>query len=316
MMATQSPKFSTQQIMWIVIGALMPGLVMQASIYGLGVLWNAAICVGFCLAFEWFCLTALSKPNKSNFVTDGSAILSGLLIALCLPPFTHVALLALAALGAIGLAKYAYGGLGQNLFNPAMVGYAVVLVSFPALLTDWHPNQQIDGLSGATLLSEFKFRQGITADEFYAAHELSLADNQAIMLSFAAGGLVLMFLRLIAWRIPAALCGTLLIIATIGDDGGSSFSLGSFWFHLTAGGFGLALFFVFTDPVTHPHHHKHQILFGVIAAFIVYFIRAFGVYPDGIAFAVLLCNCLTAFFNQATVKQKNANEPTTADGES
>jgi electron transport complex protein RnfD len=294
---------TTSRIMLWVLAMLLPGLAAMTYIWGLGVIWNVVI----------LSLTCVLAESAVNFLkgtrdirdiyaqlTDCTALLTAWLIAICLPPFTHAGILCLASITAIGLAKHAYGGFGRNLFNPAMVGYAVVLVSFPQNLAHWPDltTDGIDALSGATLLTEFRYRQGLTAVEFDQLFVDVINHQQLIALSFFIGGMVLVFKGLLAWRIPAAMFAAVAACALIGYDQGSSVSLGSAWFHWGTGGFVAAAFFIATDPVTHPRQPRGQIVFGLVVGAFIYTIRAYGSFPDGIAFAVLFANCLTPLLNR------------------
>lgn len=302
---------NTSRIMLWVLAALLPGVTAMTFVWGAGVLWNIAILSVACLLTESAALVAGGKRRAGEILfqlKDGSAMLTAWLMAICLPPFTDAAILCLAALAAIGVAKHAYGGLGRNLFNPAMVGYAVVLVSFPERLAHWPAlgTAAADALSGATLLTEFRYREGLTSSEFDIAFGAAASEHKLIVFSFLAGGLALAYKRLLAWRIPAAMFAAVAACALVGFDQGSSQSLGSAWFHWTTGGFVVAAFFIATDPVTHPRQHRQQILFGVVIGVFVYLIRAFGGFPDGIAFAVLFGNCLTPLLNRWAVSKQTA----------
>jgi electron transport complex protein RnfD len=296
----------TGQIMLWVMGALIPGLAAMTYILGLGVLWNLAILSLVCVLCEGIIAKARGKSLTDVYhqLQDCSALLTAWLIAICLPPYCQIGILCLAAVSAIGLAKQAYGGLGKNLFNPAMVGYAVILVSFPQALANWPDlaDSTTDALSGATLLTEFRYRQGLTTEEFFIAFGNAVNDQKLITLSFLAGGLVLSYRRLLAWRIPAAMFAAVLLASLFGYDAGSSASLGSAWFHWTTGGFVAAAFFIATDPVTHPRMHRQQIIFGATVGVLIYLIRGYGGYPDGIAFAILFANCLTPLLNRMGMK--------------
>ena len=180
---------------------------------GLGILLNGMVLSVFCVLIE-VGIVLLQRPTHlrtelTRHLGDGSTLLTAWLIAVCLPPDLPISVLAVAALAAIGLAKHAYGGLGQNVFNPAMVGYAVILLSFPALLASY-PNIGVDSLSGATLLSDFRYRGGTTVAEFMPS--VTMAQHQATVTAglFFCGGLWLLFRRIISWRIPTAVlldCG-------------------------------------------------------------------------------------------------------------
>ena len=337
----QGKKLYTEHIMLIVLGALVPGIGAMAAVWGWGILWNIAILSAACGTMEIISLmfkgqrhgSLLSQPGNArrssttvaDSVTDNSGhnlsywadilhqcrdfswLVTAWLIALCLPPFTHWWVLCIAALGAIGLAKHAYGGLGHNIFNPAMVGYAIILVSFPTALTSWPTIVEVtsiatpdvvDGFSGATLLTEYRYRAGLTNVEFAGQYAEVISNTELISYAFLLGGGVLIYLRLVAWRVPMGMLLGVAFAALVGYDQGSSESVGGLWFHITSGGFVVAALFVATDPVTHPMSQKHQYLFGALIGVLIYAIRGFGVYPDGIAFAILLGNCVTPLFNR------------------
>ena len=290
----------TGNIMYRVSFALLPGALAMAWQYGAGVIWNLVWLVALCAFVEIVCSSlrhGIVKARRQRFeLDDGTTVLAALLIGICLPPSVSPAILCVAALAAIGLAKHAYGGLGQNIFNPAMVGYAVILLSFPLALATW-PTVATDGFTGATLLSEFRYRGGITADEFF----LNRAPGNPNLLSaglFGLGGLWLIQQGIMHWRIPLTVLATVGLLASAFHDQGSSASLGSAWFHWTTGGTVAAAFFVATDPVTHPARPSHQIAFAILIGCLLFLIRTQGNLPDGIAFAVLLANCTTPLFNR------------------
>lgn len=230
---------------------------------------------------------------------DGSVFLGTLILALALPPGMPWQVLLLATFGMIVLARQLYGGLGHNIFNPAMVGYALALVCFPVALATWPP--LVDGHTGATALTAFRYREGLTAMEAFAADpafgQLGGYGWEWANLAFAAGGLAAAALGLVAWRVVAGFLIVLGLFALVFHDGGSSKSAGSPLFHYLSAGTMLAAFFVVTDPVTHPGHPAGQWLFGALAAGITFAIRAWGGYPDGIAFGVLIANAATPFLD-------------------
>lgn len=290
----------TGSIMYRVALALMPGIAAMAWQFGFGIVHNMLWLLALCALIEVLCVSARYGATNAKSMRfqlgDGSTVLAALLMGICLPPYVSPAILSVAALGAIGLAKYAYGGLGQNIFNPAMVGYAIVLLSFPLALASW-PSASTDALSGATLLSEFRYRGGTTTAEFLLSRD---AGNPNILSAglFALGGLWLIQQRLMHWRIPLTVLLTVAALASLFHDQGSSASLGSAWFHWTTGGTVAAAFFVATDPVTHPARPSHQVLFAILVGCLLFLIRTQGSLPDGIAFAVLLANCTTPLFNR------------------
>jgi electron transport complex protein RnfD len=237
-------------------------------------------------------------------LADCSALVTAALLVLALPPGVPWFVLAIAVTAALGLGKHLYGGLGNNPFNPAVVGYAIVLLSFPAALAAWPGawSGAMDGLSGATALTTFKYREGLTVADVWKP-ELgfgTLGGHPAELLNFAflAGGLVLAWRRLVAWRVPAALLGTLGALALLGYDQGSSSSLGGPLYHWFSGATMLAAWFFATDPVTHPASPRGQILFGCLIGAITFAIRGFGSYPDGLAFGILLANGCAAWLDR------------------
>ena len=300
----------TPNVMAWVLVALLPGLAGMTFYFGLGVLWNLFWLSALCLATEVLVVAlrtgslspALLRAPLQNNLGDGTTLLAAWLIAICLPPYVSIQILAVAALASIGIAKHAYGGLGNNIFNPAMVGYTVILLSFPQALAAWPAlggaeNLASDALSGATYLSEFRYRDAMTVDEFLLNNP-QVMHQQIIAGLFLLGGLGLIYLRIISWRIPLALLITVGLLASVTYDQGSTQSMGSAWFHWATGGTMAAAFFVATDPVTHPSRHSHQIIFAISIGILLFVIRTQGNLPDGIAFAVLLANCATPLLNR------------------
>ena len=292
--------------MGCVLIAMLPGILASLTVWGLGVLWNLAWAVASCVAVEFACLLHRGISHARHQIGDLSAIVTGVILSLCVPPYAPIYLLLLASLVAIGLTKHAYGGLGRNIFNPAMVGFAVILISFPEALTTWPSIGQVDGLTGATQLSDFRYREGMTTTEFDLTYEFAMSAQSNIAILFALGGIGLITLRIITWHLPAGCLIGLGIASLFGYDQGSSLSHGSLVFHSLSGGLALAMFFVVTDPVSHPTDKRHQIIFGIIVGLVTYLIRAFGVFPDGIAFAVLFANCFTPFLNRLRIHQTEA----------
>ncbi len=288
---------STARIMWTVCAALLPGVAVLSCFYGAGYLWNLAWAWPLACVFDG--LGAWARGRRIN-LKDGAATVTALLLALTLPPDTPWHVIAIAAAGAIILAKQLYGGLGRNIFNPAMVGYAIVLISYPLALAAWPP--VLDGHTGATALTAFKYREGLTAAEIFhrdpAFGRFGGYGWEWANLAFAVGGLALWLMGLIAWRVVVGFLATLVALAAMFHDGGSSAGAGSPLLHLLSGGTLLAAFFVITDPVTHPGSQPGQWLFGSLTAAIAFAIRVWGAYPDGIAFAVLIGNAATPLIDR------------------
>ncbi len=309
----------TPNVMAWVLVALLPGLAGMTFYFGLGILWNLFWLSALCLATEVLVVAlrssslapAILRAPLQQSLGDGTTLLAAWLIAICLPPYVSIEILAVAALASIGMAKHAYGGLGNNIFNPAMVGYAVILLSFPQALAAWPTltgaaTISADTLSGATYLSEFRYRDAMTVDEFLLNNP-QVMHQQIIAGLFLLGGLGLIYLRIISWRIPLALLLTVALLASVTYDQGSTQSMGSAWFHWTTGGTMAAAFFVATDPVTHPSRHSHQVIFAISIGILLFVIRTQGNLPDGIAFAILLANCATPLLNRIHRQHERQN---------
>lgn len=291
------------------LAALVPGTAVMTWYFGAGILINLVLCMTFAAATEAVMLKCRRRPVAS--LKDGSALLTGALLGLCLPPLVPLHVAALGVMFALIFGKHLYGGTGQNLFNPAMLGFAVLIVSFPLSMSLWPDrgaaieshelfssklgrSAQPDGITAATPLDAYRLRQGMTNQEFFQDHQQqNLKTWATISLAFAAGGLYLVFRRIIPWRTPVAFIGTLIVLSVVFYDGGSSASLGSPYFHLMTGATMLAAFFVVTDPVTCPAHPLGLLVFGMGVGLVTFIIRSVGAYPEGIAFGVLLMNAVS-----------------------
>jgi electron transport complex protein RnfD len=289
----------TRSVMIRVLAALAPGFALASYFYGSRYLVNLLGAVALALATEAVLLRLRKRPLQPA-VLDGSALVTATLVVLALPPTVPWYVLAIAVVAALGLGKHVYGGLGNNPFNPAIVGYAIVLLSFPAALAAWPAST--DALSGATALTTFKYREGLTVADVWRADlgfgTLGGHPAEWLNVAFLAGGLALAARRLLAWRVPVALLATLGVLALAGYDQGSSKSLGSPLYHWFSGATMLGAWFFATDPVTHPASHRGQILFGCLVGTVTFAIRAFGAYPDGIAFGILLGNGCSAWLDR------------------
>jgi electron transport complex protein RnfD len=294
-------RITTPLIMRDVILALLPGLAVFAVLFGSRVLLHMGLACLAAITTEVICLRLRGSTwrDAAQTVRDGSAVVTALLIVAAVPPAASPGISMLAAVLAIGLAKQAFGGLGRNLFNPAMTGYALVLVSFPAAFSLWPANA--DGLTGATMLDVLKHDTGHTLSEFAdhpAFGDFGAAGFELTNLAWFAGGLYLLWRGLIAWRIPAGLLLTVAVITVLLYDGGGSGSLGTPLRQWFAGGLMLAALFIATDPVTHPRSTRAQWCFGLIIGIVVMMVRASGSFPDGIAFGVLLANACTPWLDR------------------
>ena len=278
---------NTPGVMRLVLFAMVPGVLCMLPWFGAALLSQLALAAVMGVAIEvaclWFRRTAIVRH-----LSDGSALVTSLLIALCLPPSAPWYVLLIALVAGLGLAKHAYGGLGNNVLNPAMAGYAIVLVAFPSELSVWI----VDGVTSATPLEVFRYRGGDTVSDIWpqAFGMLGGRGWEWMNLGFLVGGVFLLFTRIINWQAPVAFLASLSLCAALGYDSGSSQSLGSPLMHLFSGGTMLCAWLIVTDPVTAPVSHRGQLVFGALVGLLVFLIRSFGAYPDGIAFAVLLGN--------------------------
>jgi electron transport complex protein RnfD len=305
---------SVRRVMLQVLLALLPGVAAYVWLIGPIVLLQLAIATLAALAGEALMLGLRRKP-LALFLSDGSALVTAWLVALAFPPLAPWWLVAVGTLFAIVVAKQLYGGLGQNPFNPAMVAFAVCIVSFPALMSQWPAlglkltlaeqvqivaglAPRIDVMSGATPLDAIKTALKLGEGSVDVPTLLATQDvfgNFAgrgwewVAVGYLLGGLWLWQRRLITWHAP------------LGFIGGLSLLAGALWlwnplqfanplFHLFSGGAMLGAFFIVTDPVSGCTTPKGKLIFGFLAGVVAYTIRVFGGYPDGVAFAVLLLN--------------------------
>lgn len=305
------------RMMLAVIYALIPGTLVYVHFFGFGVLINIIIAVVTAIVCEVTVLKIRNRPIKP-FIYDGTAVLTAILLALALPTLTPWWLAALGSGFAIIIAKHLYGGMGYNPFNPAMVGYAMLLIAFPKEMTAWIPAEShglsfydtlnyslfemlpagmsYDALTMATPLDSIKTQLslGYTLDEIKTANS-SLFGNIAghgwewINILFLIGGLVLVSIKVISWHIPVSMLGALAFMAMIFNfsDAGSYPSIS---FHLFGGAAMLGAFFIATDPVTAAVSNKGRLIYGAGIGILIYVIRTWGGYPDAIAFSVLLMN--------------------------
>lgn len=300
--------------MLLVLLALLPGTLGLVLIFGAAVLTNLLLASLGALLAEYVCL--LLRGRRLAALLDFSALVTGFLIALALPPGTHPGIVLLASVLAIMLGKQVFGGLGQNPFNPAMVGYAAVLVSFPAALAIWPapepywqilPGRGADGMTGATPLDAFRFRGDLSSEAFHAGYPLP--DPWILInLLFLFGGLCLLAGRIIRWQASAGMLLALFVLALAFNDGGSAGSLGSPAFHCLHGATMLGAFFIVTDPVSAPRQPEALWLFGMGAGALIFAIRTLGGYPDGVAFAVLVMNGLAPLLDRLVLLGKSRSQ--------
>ncbi len=294
---------STQKIMYRVVYAMLPLLVWSVFVFGLAALWVTLIAVVSSLTFEYLIQKFLMKVKPS--ITDGSALITGLLLAFNVPSNIPWWIIVIGAMAAIGIGKLSFGGLGSNIFNPALVGRVFLLISFPVQMTSWPVNTQsgIDGVTSATPLGLIK--EGTSMSEILNSLPTisdmligntggSLGEISAILIIL--GGLYMLWKKVITWHIPVSVIGTVAAIAAIAwlIDPEVYINPG---YHILTGGLMLGAIFMATDMVTSPMTPKGQIIFGVGIGLITISIRMFGSYPEGISFAILIMNAFTPLIN-------------------
>jgi electron transport complex protein RnfD len=302
----------TQRVMLQVLLATVPAVLVLTWLFGIGtlvnLLWASLVALG-CEA----AILAIRKRPITFYLKDGSALVTAVLLALALPPYAPWWLTLIAVGFAIIFGKQLYGGLGQNPFNPAMLGYVVVLISFPLPMTTWPAPHSVgmlagiehiwglaslpDGWSQATALDSLKLNKSLTVDELWAQNpafgRFGGQGVEWVNLAFLLGGLYLFKQKLISWHAPVGMLAALAVMSLLFWNGSGSDSNGSPLFHLLTGATMLGAFFIVTDPVSGATSQLGRIIFGTGVGVLVYIIRTWGGYPDGMAFAVLLMN-LTA----------------------
>ncbi|PWC56079.1 RnfABCDGE type electron transport complex subunit D [Azospirillum sp. TSO22-1] len=319
---------SVQSTMTTVLAALVPATLFDAWLFGWPAIFLFVVTIGSCLLIEAACLSMARKPLQPA-LTDGSVVLTGWLLAMSLPPWAPWWVAVIAALFAVALAKHVFGGLGQNVFNPAMVGRVAVLVSFPVQMTAFvapHPlfsagapgfldslritfgSGTLDSMTAATALGHIKteLSRGIPVgtsiqqvpdllDMALGVHGGSLGETSALLI--LAGGAYLLWKRIISWHIPVAMIGTLFVLGTLFHAVSPDRFTGGL-FHVTSGATFLGAFFIATDYVTSPVSKQGQLVYGIGCGLLTWIIRTFAGYPEGVAFAVLLMNALTPIIDQ------------------
>ena len=279
-----------------VLIALTPALIAALYFFRLPALLMILACVISAYAAEIVCLKIMKRESPTR---ESSAIITGLLLAFCLPPTLPVWMAVLGTLFSIVIAKHLFGGLGQNIFNPALIGRAFLLASFPVAMTTWI--SPLDGVTTATPLSIMKEATGAALpplhDLFVGMVSGSIGETS--VLALLLGGGYLIYRNHIDWRIPGCFLGTVFFLtAIVGTLNGQGL-----WYplyHLCSGGLMLAAFFMATDWVTSPVTKRGRILFGIGCGFLVVLIRLKGGYPEGAAYAILLMNVVTPLLDRYT----------------
>ncbi len=299
---------SIKKVMFKVNIALVPAVLLGIMQFGMPALFLVITTIVSALICEVISLKLNSRAEGE--INDGAAILTALILAMSLPPHAPLWIGALGAAFAIFFGKQVYGGLGQNLFNPAMLARVVLLISFPVEMTKWITpsafydgvwyKMGVDGVSGATTLGLTK--EGAQTSFHWLSHVLgtstgSLGETSAVLM--LVGGIWLIQQQVFSWHVPVATILGCLLPGT------------AMWFadpsavpeplaQLTSGGLLMCAFFIATDPVTTPTSNRGKLIFGAGTGFLIFVIRTFGNFPEGVAFSILIMNAVTPLIDQYT----------------
>ncbi len=304
-------KDNVRKIMYGVVIAMLPALLVSVYYFGIGAIRVQLIAVASCLLFEWLIQKLLIKGKYS--ISDGSALVTGMLLAFNVPSNLPWWIIVIGALVSIGIGKMSFGGLGKNPFNPALVGRVFLLISFPVQMTNW-PKVKVlnfamtDAETGATPLAIVKEGLGkgekfadiiqqmptSYADMFFGEMGGSLGEISALALII--GGLYMIIRKIITWHIPVAVIGSTALFTGI-LYGINPDAYADPMFHILTGGLLLGAIFMATDMVTSPMTYKGMIIFGVGIGIITVAIRVWGAYPEGISFAILIMNSVVPLIN-------------------
>lgn len=296
---------STRKIMWMVLASLIPALLVALWTFGIPALIVTLVCIGSCLLTEWIITKFVTKTPTTIF--DGSALITGLLLAFNLPSILPWWMAVIGSVVAIGIGKMSFGGLGCNIWNPALVGRVFLLLSFPAAMTTWPTGVEmgartlvttgasvhaVDAETGATLLSSMKHGVDNLDPDYLGIMIGNMNGSLGEVGSFAIilGVLFLICTRIITWHIPVAVLGSAAFFSWA--FGGNPI------LDLFAGGLMLGACYMATDYVTSPMSHKGQLIYGFFIGLITIIIRRFGSYPEGVSFAILLMNSFTPLINR------------------
>jgi len=308
-----STKESVPSLMYGVIISLLPALGVSVYYFGIGMVIITAVSVLSCIGFEYLIQKFVMKIKTTHL--DGSALLTGLLLAFCLPANLPIWMVMIGAIVAIGVAKMTFGGLGNNIFNPALVGRVFLFISFPVAMTSWPKSwletgnwmQYIDASTGATPLGIMK--EGLTVKtvgeimpEVPSFLHLFLGNNMGSAGEVAAfalliGMIYLLYKKIITWHIPISILGTVFLftgILWLANPDRFADPL----FHMLTGGLMLGAIYMATDYVTSPMSSKGMLIYGVGIGIVTVLIRVFGAYPEGVQFAILIFNMFTPLINK------------------
>ena len=297
---------SVPRIMWDVVVSLAPALVVAFFLFGLPVARVMAVSLAGCLFFEW---AFLKLRGRESTISDGSAAVTAMLLALNLPPSSPWWMVLAGSFVAMVLGKQIFGGLGHNPFNPALLARVFLLISWPVQMTTWSPPGGLDTISAATPLGVYKTGLITSGGIAPALADYSLMDfflgvqggslGEVSAAALLLGAAYLLFRGRITWHIPVTFIGTMFAFC------------GLFWildpgrymdpvFHLFTGGLILGAFYMATDMVTTPVTRKGMLIFGAGCGILTAVIRLWGTYPEGVSFAILLMNSVTPIIDRYT----------------
>ncbi|MBV0932789.1 electron transport complex subunit RsxD [Marinobacterium weihaiense] len=315
---------STANVMRLVLLATLPGIIALTVFFGWGTLIQIAWAGLLAVTLEAAILKLRKRPI-GFYLRDGSALVTALLLAVAIPPFAPWWVTGVGVIVAIAIAKHLYGGLGQNPFNPAMVAYALLLISFPVEMTRWSAPFVLNGdgwqiasftdtlaaifgsvetvwydsFTGATPLDELRHRGGLTNEEAWRQSRVlseGIGAWHAVSAAWLMGGVFLLYRKIITWHAPISMLLALAICSAMFYGYDPDNYAGPF-FHLSTGATMLAAFFIITDPVSSATSNRGRIIFGAGIGVLIFIIRTWGNYPDGVAFAVLLMNLAAPFID-------------------
>ncbi|MFH2138870.1 MAG: RnfABCDGE type electron transport complex subunit D [Candidatus Omnitrophota bacterium] len=300
------------KIMWTVFFCLLPSGIMSVYVFGMSTVWIILSAIIGAVATEWCCCTL---QKKKLTIGDGSAVLTGLLVAYNVPPQSPLWLSFLGAGFAILFGKILFGGLGFNIFNPALIGRVFLMASFPVLMTRWPALTGVDAVTAPTPLAIFKdgFAQSNMLGSEVVQH--SYRDlffgfrggciGEACIAALLLGAIYLIFAGYISWYIPVSYIGTVAVFTWI--FAGEGFFRGDFMFHILAGGLVLGAFYMATDYVTGPVTKPGRLIFGMGCGLLTGIIRLWGGYPEGVSYSILIMNALTPLIDRFVVPKRFGN---------
>lgn len=298
---------STTRLMCNVLIALLPAFIFSLYVFGISSVIMMLTAVASCLFFE-FAIDRWFFKHDGFSIKDCSAIITGVLLSFNLPNTLPLWMVVIGSLVAIGIAKMSFGGIGCNIFNPALVGRVFLLVSFPADMTTWSKvqNYGIDGTTGATPLGLLKENilsgKTISQIDLPTTHDLFIGNiggslGEISVIALVIGGIYLLCSKTISWHIPVSVLGTMFVFAGILYLANPELNAHPL-FHICSGGAMLGAIFMATDYATSPMTNIGKIIFGIGIGLLTIIIRRFGAYPEGMSFAILIMNALVPLINK------------------